>query len=118
MRVQELLLGLQELRSQNEKDLKVSDATSYPIEKLRTAVGYLLNRNVEVAAANYEIGISNDHLKPRVKAFAGPIARKLSDITNKLDILFSELPAKPWPVPGFGAPGVESRFNNHATERT
>lgn len=117
-RVQELLLGLQELRSQNEKDLKVSDAASYPIEKLGTAVSYLLNLNVEVAAANYEIGISNDHLKARVKAFAGPIGHKLSDITDKLDILFSELPAKPWPVPGFGAPGVESRFKKDAADKT
>src|SRR5712692_1819337 len=46
-RVQELLLGLQEVRSQNEKDPKVIDAASYPIEKLGTAVSYLLNENVE-----------------------------------------------------------------------
>jgi hypothetical protein len=118
VRVQELLLGLQELRSQNEKDMKVSDATSYPIEKLGTAVEYLLNKNVELARANYEIGISNDHLKPRIKTIAGPVGRKLSNITDKLDILFSELPAKPWPVPGFGAPGVESRFKDDDTEKT
>jgi len=117
-RVQELLLGLEELRSQNDRDLKLSDAASYPIEKLDTAVRYLLNVNVEVAAANYEIGISNDHLKARVKAFAGPIGKKLSAITDKLDILFSELPAKPWPMPGFGAPGVESRFKKDGADKT
>jgi len=118
VRVQELLLGLQELQSQNEMDLKVLDAISYPIEKLGTAVRYLLNANVEVAAANYEIGISNDHLKDRVKAFAGPTRKNLSDITGQLDILFSELPAKPWPMPGFGAPGVESRFKKEDAGKT
>jgi len=118
VRVQELLLGLQELQSQNETDLKVSDAVSYPIEKLGTAVRYLLNANVEVAAANYEIGISNDHLKDRVRAFAGPTRKNLSDINDKLDILFSELPAKPWPMPGFGAPGVESRFKKEGAGKT
>ena len=118
VRVQELLLGLQELETQSEKDLKVSDTVSYPIEKLGTAVRYLLNADVEIAKANYEIGISNDHLKARVKTFAGPTGKKLSDITDKLDILFSELPAKPWPVPGFGAPGVESRFKRDGADKT
>jgi len=43
------------------------------------------------------------------------VGKRLGKIEGELDIIFSELPAKPWPVKGFGAPGVESRFRDKRT---
>ena len=115
LRVQERLLGLLRIRGTNESDGVIRDATSYPIEKLGTAIRYLMSPDVEVESANYEIGIGRDHLGPRVKTILGTVGKQLAKIEGELDIIFSELPAKPWPVKGFGAPGAESRFRDKRT---
>jgi hypothetical protein len=110
-RLQKPLLALYEIGRTHESDPIVSDAVTYPIEKLGTAVSYLID-GVEIASANYEVGIASDHLKDRVKEIPGSVGRNLKKIADDLEMIFSELPAKPWGVPGFGAPRVESRFED------
>jgi len=85
---------------------------SYPIEKLGVAVHYLMSTDTTVEDANYEIGLAASHLKRNLPRISGSIRRELSLRANELDILFSKLPVKPWPVKGFGSPDVESRFGS------
>ncbi len=110
-RLQESLLALCEIGRTHESDLDVLDVVNYPIEKLGTAVRYLVN-GVEIEHANYEVGIASDHLKHKIKGTSGSVGRNLKKISDDLEVIFSELPAKPWGIPGFGATGVESRFKS------
>ncbi len=102
LRVEEQLLKLHKIGVDNESDHAVQDAVSYPTEKLGTAVRYLISPDIQVEAANYEIGIASGHIRPRAKGIGGTVGRQLTQVVDALDIIFSELPAKPWPVLGFG----------------
>jgi hypothetical protein len=114
-RLQEQLLALHEIGRANESDPIVFDAVNYPIEKLETAVDYLVEGE-EIATANYEVGIASTHLKGKVRNISGTVGANLRRIASAVEIIFSELPAKPWSVPGYGAPGVESRFEGDEEE--
>ncbi len=115
LRLQEQLFALHEIGRISESDKIVFDVVDYPIEKLETAIDYLVDGE-EIASANYEVGLASTHLKNRVKNVSGTVGANLRRIANAIEIIFSELPAKPWSVPGFGAPGVESRFEGDDEE--
>ena len=114
-RIQEQLFALHEIGRISESDKIVFEVVEYPIEKLETAIDYLVDGE-EIASANYEVGLASTHLKDRVKNISGTTGANLRSIANVIEIIFSELPAKPWSVPGFGAPGVESRFEGDDEE--
>jgi hypothetical protein len=85
----------------------------YPIEKLGDAIGYLLQASTHVETANYEIGLAVGNLRRWLPKISDSALRKeLSDLADKLDMIFSSLPAKPWPMKGYGHPDVESRFDS------
>jgi hypothetical protein len=109
VRIQEQLLALHEIGRTNESDMTVFDTVDYAIEKLGAAIDFLVDRE-EIATANYEVGLASTHLKERVQNISGTVGANLRRIANAIEVIFSELPAKPWSVPGYGAPRVESRF--------
>jgi hypothetical protein len=110
LQVQAIYINLLDLQQQSKMSQDIFDVISYPIEKLGVAVHYLLSTHTTVQDANYEIGLAASNLKRNLSGTSGPIRQELSLRANELDVLFSKLPAKPWPVEGFGSPDVESRF--------
>jgi hypothetical protein len=110
LQVQAVYLNLLDLQQQSKMSQDAFDVISYPIEKLGVAVDYLLSANTTVEEANYEIGLAASNLKRNLPRTSGSIRQELSLRANELDVLFSKLPAKPWPVKGFGSDDVESRF--------
>jgi hypothetical protein len=110
LQVQAVYINLLDLQQQGKMSHDALDVISYPIEKLGVAVHYMLSTNTTVEDANYEIGLAASHLKRNLPRTSGSIRQELTLRANELDVLFSKLPAKPWPVEGFGSPDVESRF--------
>ncbi len=111
LQVQAVYINLLDLQQQGKMSHDAFDVIWYPIEKLGVAVHYLLSTNTTLEDANYEIGLAASHLKRNLPRTSGSIRQELSLRANELDILFSKLPAKPWPGKGFGSPDVESRFD-------
>lgn len=92
---------------------RLSSVTIYPVEKLGAAIRFLLSPHSEIEDANYEIGLAANHIQERKGKLSPSVeATKLKKIGNELERIFSILPARPWPMKGFGAPGVESRFKS------
>jgi hypothetical protein len=72
----------------------------------------MLLTNSPIEDANYEIGIAVGHMRTRtLKIKDSTVRREIADTTDKLDAIFSNLPAKPWPMKGYGHPSVESRLD-------
>lgn len=91
----------------------ISSVTIYPVEKLGTAIRFLLSPHSEIEDANYEIGLAANHMQERKGKLSPSVEEtKLKKIGNELERIFSILPARPWPMEGFGSPGVESRFKS------
>ncbi len=110
LQVQAVYINLLDLQQQGKLSQDDYDVIWYTIEKLGVAVQYLLSTNTTVEDANYEIGLAASNLKRNLHRTSGSIRQELSLRANELDVLFSKLPAKPWPAEGFGSPDVESRF--------
>jgi hypothetical protein len=107
--VQSIYLRLHEIRHENPR----LQAVSYPIEKLGDAIDYLLQAETPVQTANYEIGLATGNLRRSIPNIAHDATEKeLLALADKLDIIFSNLPATPWPVKDYGHPDVESRFGS------
>ncbi len=111
LQVQAVYINLLDLQQRGQMSADALDVISYPIEKLGVAVHYLLSTNTMVEDANYEIGLAASHLKRNLPRTSGSIRQELTLRANELDVLFSKLPAKPWPAKGFGSLDVESRFD-------
>lgn len=111
LQVQSMYLRLLLLRNSTDKDNRVSSITNYPIEKLGVAIDFLLSPNTDIETANYEIGLATSHMQWKAGEIPlSPVGKQLRKISKELENTFSTLPARPWPMKGFGSPGVESRF--------
>ncbi len=110
LRVQSAYIPLLRINHRHEKNPLIDELTSYPLEKLGVAIDYLLSSGKTIEEANYEIGLAASSLQRGLPKAQGRVREELARIAAELDLIFSELPAKPWPVEGFGSPDVESRF--------
>lgn len=110
LRVQSPYLRLLEINQEHESDFEVKNATKYGIEKLAVALSYLLSPDNEIEKANYEVGLAARDLTRMAGTVTSSVSKQLKELAEELDMIFTELPADPWPINGFGAPGVESRF--------
>jgi len=109
--VQEILIELMKKDHLQRPKRIVKDVIHYPTEKLGVAQNYLLNPNYSVEQANYELGLASEHLKEKMPNVQdSQTLRWIKELWRRIETLFSELPLKPWPMEGFGEPGVESRF--------
>lgn len=105
--VQAVYLRLQQLYFKDQS-LQANRVIGYPIEKLGDAIHYLLQTSERVETANYEIGLAAGNLRRGLPEIIESALRKeLSDLADKLDMIFSSLPAKPWPMKGYGHPDIE-----------
>ncbi len=113
LQVQSVYLRLLMLRNSNDKDDRVSSIATYPLEKLGVAIDFLLSPNTDVEDANYEIGLAASHMQERIGEIPlSPVGKQWREIGKEVEKIFSTLPARPWPMEGFGSPGVESRFKS------
>ena len=111
LEVQDLLIEIMRKYYLESPNRILVDVILYPIEKLGVAQDYLLNPERSEEQANYEIGLASEHLKEKVVNIQNSETLKWAkNIQERIEFLFSKLPAEPWPVKGFGYPGVESRF--------
>lgn len=113
LEVQEIFIEFLKKYHLDHPDKVLSDVILYPIEKLGTAIDYILDSKRTIEEANYELGLASEHIKEKSEGIHNPNDLKWATaIHQKIECLFSKLPAKPWPVKGFGFPGVESRFDD------
>jgi arsenate reductase-like glutaredoxin family protein len=111
--LQAFLLKLEEKYQIGKPSKVLSDVILYPIEKIGTAIEYLMNSNEKIERANYEIGLACEHFKEKIGNLRGKEERDWANsIYEPLEVVFSKLPVEPRSVTGFGNPGVESRFEN------
>jgi hypothetical protein len=109
--LQSYLIELMEKYYLEKPDRILSDVILYPIEKLGVAISYLMDSNVKIERANYEIGLACEHFKEKIANLQEKEKQEwAASIYQKLEFMFSKLPAEPWPVEGLGEPDVESRF--------
>ncbi len=102
-----------------DRSVQANQVLGYPIEKLGDAIDYLLQTSTSVESANYEIGIAAGNLRRWLPKISDAGLRKeLSDLADKLDMIFLTLPAEPWPMKGYGHPDVESRFDSGPNDPT
>lgn len=81
-----------------QPDSKLGNATLYVKEKLTVAIARLLSADREIKTANYEVGLAAGELKRLAQTFTSPVSTVLKEISDELDLIFSELPAEPWPI--------------------
>jgi hypothetical protein len=118
LELQAIYLRLQQIYL-NNRTPQVRQVIGYPIEKLGDAIHCLLQTSSRVETANYEIGLAVGNMRrglPEIKDSA--LRKELVDLADKLDVIFSSLPAKPWPMKGYGHPDVESRFDSEPATAT
>jgi len=111
--IQEIHIELMKKQYLQHPDSILSDVIGYPIEKLGVALYYLINPKRTLEGANYELGCACEHFKWKLDNIKDIEQKKWANsLYKRIEFLFSKLPAKPWPMKGFGEPGVESRFKN------
>jgi hypothetical protein len=118
LELQAIYLRLEQLHFKN-RAFELSQVILYPIEKLGDAIWMLLQTDRSVEQANYEIGLAVGNMRrglPEIKDSA--VRKELVDLADKLDVIFASLPAKPWPMKGYGHPDVESRFDSESATDT
>ncbi len=114
LELQHILLELTQTYELGKPGRVLADVILYPIEKVGVAISYLMDGKKKVETANYELGLACEHLKQKIPDLKDtPETTWANSIYTKLEIIFSKLPAEPWPVEGFGYPGVESRFKDN-----
>ena len=111
--IQEVLIELMKKLYLQHPDRVLSDVILYPIEKLGVAMHYLTNPNHTIEGANYELGCACEHFRRKIDNIKD-IEKKewANNLYKRIEFLFSKLPVKPWPMRGFGEPGIESRFED------
>ena len=117
--VQELVIELKRKYHFESTNGIPSDVFPYAIEKLGVAEDYLFDSKTSLEQAGYEVGLASEHLKGKVENIRNLEARALVvKLQERIEFLFSQLPARPWPVEGFGQLGVESRFRKRSRGRS
>ncbi|MGD0177778.1 MAG: hypothetical protein ABSA50_01350 [Candidatus Bathyarchaeia archaeon] len=110
--VQAVYLRLQQLYFE-DRNREANQVIGYPIEKLGDAIDFLLQTSKRLETANYEIGLGVGNLRRGLPKINDPALRRvLVDLADRLDTIFSSLPAEPWPMKDYGHPDVESRFDS------
>ncbi len=113
LQVQSVYLRLLMWSNAIDKNDRVSSIATYPLEKLGAAIDFLFSPNTDVEVANYEIGLAASYIQERIGEIPlSPVGKQWREIGKEIEKIFSTLPARPWPMEGFGSPGVESRFKN------
>jgi len=119
LEVQWLLVEFRRRYRLEPADRVLSDVALYAIEKLGVAEDRLLDPKAGVEEAGYEVGLVSEHLKGRVESIRNQEIRAwVVKLMERVEFLFSRMPAKPWPVEGFGHPSVESRFEKKSRGRS
>ena len=111
--IQEVLVELVKELYLHRPDRVLSDVILYPIEKLGVAMHYLMDPKLTIEGANYELGCACEHFRRKIGNIKDVEKKKWANhLYKRIEFLFSQLPVKPWPMRGFGEPGVESRFED------
>jgi len=119
LEVQELLIEFKRKYRNEPADRVLSDIALYAVERLGVAEDCLLDPKTGMEEAGYEVGLVSEHLKGKVESIRNPEIRAwVVKLLERVEFLFSRMPAKPWPVEGFGHPGVESRFEKKSRGRS
>jgi len=119
LEVQGLLIESKRKYHLEPADRVLSDVALYAVEKLGVAEDCLLDSKTSVEEAGYEVGLVSEHLKGKVESIRNQEIRAwVVKLMERVEFLFSRMPAKPWPVEGFGHPGVESRFRKKSRGRS
>jgi len=78
-----------------------------------TSIIAVINPKHKIEDANYELGCACEHFKWKLDNIKDIKDKEWTNsLYKRIEFLFSELPAKPWPMKGFGEPVVESRFED------
>jgi len=119
LEVQGLLIEFKRRYRLEPADMVLSDVALYAVERLGVAEDYLLDPKTGVEEAGYEVGLVSEHLKGKVESIRDQETRAwVVKLMERVEFLFSRVPAKPLPVEGFGHPGVESRFEKKSRRRS